>query len=83
MTPLVLKIGGSLAESGRLRAILRLVIRARRRVVIVPGGGPFADAVRSTQASLGFSDAAAHEMALLAMHQMAGVMIALEPLRAS
>lgn len=79
MTPLVLKLGGSLAESGRLRAALALVKRARRPVVVVPGGGPFADAVRDIQAALRFSDQAAHDMALLAMHQMAEAMVALEP----
>lgn len=79
MTPLVLKLGGSLAESGRLRAVLSLVERARRPVVVVPGGGPFADAVRDAQAGLGFSDAAAHHMALLAMHQMAAAMTGLAP----
>jgi len=79
VTPVVLKLGGSLAESGRLRRLLGFVSRARRRVVVVPGGGVFADAVRETQSALGFSDAAAHDMALLAMHQMADAMIALEP----
>lgn len=79
MTALVLKLGGSLAESGRLRAVLALVRRAHRPVVVVPGGGPFADAVRQSQADLGFSDAAAHDMAILAMHQMAQTMIAIEP----
>lgn len=79
MTPVVLKLGGSLAESGRLRKLLALVGRARRPVVVVPGGGAFADAVRETQRTLGFSDEAAHDMALLAMHQMADAMIALEP----
>lgn len=79
MIPLVLKLGGSLAESGRLRTVLALVRRARRRVVIVPGGGPFADAVRETQGALGFSDETAHAMALMAMHQMADAMMALEP----
>lgn len=79
MTPVVLKLGGSLAESGRLRTLLALVSRARRPVVVVPGGGPFADAVRDMQSALGFSDEAAHDMAILAMHQMADAMIALEP----
>jgi aspartokinase-like uncharacterized kinase len=79
VTPVVLKLGGSLAESGRLRRLLALVSRARRPVVVVPGGGAFADAVRETQKALGFSDEAAHDMALLAMHQMADAMIALEP----
>jgi aspartokinase-like uncharacterized kinase len=79
VTPVVLKLGGSLAESGRLRSLLALVGRARRPVVVVPGGGPFADAVRDMQSALGFSDEAAHDMAILAMHQMADAMIALSP----
>ncbi|MGE0023704.1 MAG: uridylate kinase [Hyphomicrobium sp.] len=79
MTPLVLKLGGSLAESQRLRAALHLVARARRPVVVVPGGGIFADAVRASQAALGFDDGTAHAMALLAMHQMATAMTAIEP----
>jgi aspartokinase-like uncharacterized kinase len=79
VTPVVLKLGGSLAESGRLRALLAIIRRARRAVVVVPGGGPFADAVRETQSVLRFSDEAAHEMALLAMHQMAQAMAAIEP----
>lgn len=35
--------------------------------MVVPGGGPFADCVRAEQGRLGFGDAAAHRMALLAM----------------
>lgn len=38
-------------------------------MIIVPGGGPFADAVRLAQKRLKFSDAVAHHMALLAMEQ--------------
>ena len=34
-------------------------------MIVVPGGGPFADAVRASQAEIGFDDAAAHEMAML------------------
>ena len=37
--------------------------------MIVPGGGPFADAVRAAQPRMGFDDTAAHHMALLAMEQ--------------
>jgi len=77
--PIVVKIGGSLAETGRLKAILDIVAGARRPVVAVPGGGPFADAARAAQPRIGYSDKAAHEMALLAMHQMARAMADLEP----
>ena len=34
-------------------------------LILVPGGGPFADAVRAAQAAMGFDDAVAHRMALL------------------
>jgi 5-(aminomethyl)-3-furanmethanol phosphate kinase len=81
MSPIVVKIGGSLAETGRLVDIVELVSRARRPTVIVPGGGSFADAVREAQASLGISDRAAHEMAILAMQQMALAIVALQPKR--
>jgi aspartokinase-like uncharacterized kinase len=77
--PFVVKIGGSLAETGRLKEILGIVARAQRPTVIVPGGGPFADAVRNVQAELGFSDKAAHYMAILAMHQTALLMREIAP----
>jgi len=48
-------------------------------VVIVPGGGAFADAVRDAQAAFHFSDAVAHQMALLAMHQTGLMLAALHP----
>ncbi len=41
------------------------------RIVIVPGGGGFADQVRSLQAYWHFNDSVAHEMAILAMQNMA------------
>jgi hypothetical protein len=59
----------------RLGPILDIVANARAPVVIVPGGGAFADAVRRAQADFGFSDAVAHRMAILAMHQT-GLMLA-------
>ena len=41
------------------------------KIVLVPGGGVFADQVRSQQLQWKFNDEIAHQMALLAMHQMA------------
>ncbi len=75
----MVKLGGSLAESKRLERILALVASARVPIVIVPGGGAFADAVRDAQAQYGFSDASAHRMALLAMHQTGLMMAAMQP----
>lgn len=77
----VVKVGGSLiADASRLRAVLgALADGSEGPVVIVPGGGLFAEAVRSTQASLGYSDALAHRLALDAMGRMAEVFAEIEP----
>jgi aspartokinase-like uncharacterized kinase len=75
-----LKIGGSLAEGGDLRSWLTLAAdHGERAIVIVPGGGPFAEQVRQAQRSLGFGDGPAHRMALLAMEQYAIAMAGMEP----
>ncbi len=79
MTPLVVKLGGSLMGTDRLQIVLDLIRRSSKNIVIVPGGGGFADAVRDSQRRHGLSDAVAHRMALLAMHQMAEVIISCEP----
>lgn len=73
--PLVVKVGGSLAESGRLAATLDQIANARRPVVVVAGGGAFADKVRDLQHALKFDDATAHRLAMLGMHQMAEVFV--------
>lgn len=74
---LVVKVGGSLLESGRLGSALGVIAKARRGLVVVPGGGPFADTVRAAQAARGFDDTTAHRKALLAMERMAQVMAAM------
>lgn len=76
---IVVKLGGSLGEGSELKRWARIVARASRPVVVVPGGGAFADAVRQMQGRHRFCDAAAHRMAILAMHQTALMLIALEP----
>src|SRR5579871_3085941 len=67
--PTVVKLGGSFAFSPRLRDWIAAIAACAGRVVVVPGGGPFADAVRAAQAPMGFDDRAAHRMGLLAMEQ--------------
>ncbi len=68
----IVKLGGSLAESGTLRSWLGLLEKyGGGRCVVVPGGGLFADAVREAQLQHGFSELAAHRMAILAMEQYA------------
>ncbi len=65
----VVKLGGSHALSPLLPGWLRAIGHAGGRVVVVPGGGPFADAVRAAQPAMRFDDDAAHDMALMAMAQ--------------
>lgn len=75
--PLVVKVGGSLAESGRLGAALATIAEARIPVVVVPGGGAFADSIRNLQPMMQFSDSVAHRLAMLGMRQMAEFIISL------
>jgi 5-(aminomethyl)-3-furanmethanol phosphate kinase len=67
--PLIVKLGGSHAFATHLKDWLGAIAEGAGRVVIVPGGGPFADAVRAAQPQIGFDDRAAHHMSLLAMEQ--------------
>lgn len=66
----IVKLGGSLAETADLQSWLGvLACFGGGRVIIVPGGGPFADQVRRSQDQWTFNDRTAHRMALLAMDQ--------------
>ena len=65
----VIKLGGSHAFAPHLKDWIEAIGACAGRIVVVPGGGPFADAVRDAQARMGFDDGAAHHMALLAMEQ--------------
>jgi (4-(4-[2-(gamma-L-glutamylamino)ethyl]phenoxymethyl)furan-2-yl)methanamine synthase len=76
---LVVKIGGGvLAQAECFGAVLSAVADAsrERRVLVVPGGGPFADAVRAVDSRLRLSDDTAHWMAVLAMDQYAHLIAA-------
>lgn len=77
---LVVKLGGSLLGTPELQIWLDILAReGDGRVVIVPGGGVFADAVRVAQKVGNFNDATAHHAALLAMDQFGLVMEGLQP----
>ncbi len=65
LSPLVVKVGGSLFD--RVVPLLDLFREAGRPVLIVPGGGKFADLVRR----LDVSEDAAHWMAIAGMEQFA------------
>jgi 5-(aminomethyl)-3-furanmethanol phosphate kinase len=69
VVPTVVKVGGSYAFSSALKSWIDAVAACAGRVVVVPGGGPFAETVRIAQPKMGFDDRAAHAMALLAMEQ--------------
>lgn len=76
----VVKLGGSLLGTPELKSWLDVFAKhGDGRVVIVPGGGIYADAVRDAQKIAGFSDEAAHHLALLAMEQYGLTMEALQP----
>ncbi|MEJ2434100.1 MAG: hypothetical protein P8Y53_13415 [Pseudolabrys sp.] len=75
----VVKLGGSQSGSAHLRGWLKALAECGGRVVVVPGGGPFADAVRMAQLKMGLGDAVAHHMALLAMEQYGRALASLAP----
>jgi aspartokinase-like uncharacterized kinase len=75
----VVKLGGSHANGPHIKDWLAAIAAGERAIVIVPGGGPFADAVRSAQASMGYDDSAAHAMALWAMAQFGRALQSLNP----
>jgi aspartokinase-like uncharacterized kinase len=78
---IVIKLGGSLSRSDCLVNCLNKVEKnyQGRAVVIVPGGGAFADQVRLAQQQWQFDDQTAHHMAILAMQQMALMINGLKP----
>ena len=65
----IVKLGGSLAHTPHCVAWLDVLTAWGGPLILVPGGGPFADGVRAAQAAMRFDDATAHRMALLAMEQ--------------
>jgi aspartokinase-like uncharacterized kinase len=75
----VVKVGGGLLRDEGLEGLRRACaeateIAAHRPVLVVPGGGPFADAVRAVDEQVGLDDATAHALALRAMDQL-GVLL--------
>jgi aspartokinase-like uncharacterized kinase len=74
----VVKLGGALlAHAEHYEAALAAISAAAgTRLLVVPGGGPFADAVRQVDRRLRLSDDAAHWMAVLAMDQHAHLIAA-------
>ncbi len=80
--PLVVKIGGGLLRGGSVTTVLeacREVAAMPDPVLVVPGGGPFADAVRAADIQVGLPAAVAHAMALAAMDQFGAILAELLP----
>jgi 5-(aminomethyl)-3-furanmethanol phosphate kinase len=76
---IVVKLGGSLAGDPSLAHWLHeLALNGSTKFVVVPGGGPFADAVRAAQGRWGFSDEVAHAMAIGAMDQFGRMLCGIE-----
>lgn len=74
MRLVAIKVGGGLlGQPGALDRACAAIAAARAEapLVVLPGGGPFADAVRAFDATHGLGDAAAHWMAILGMDQYA------------
>ena len=82
--PLVVKIGGGLLQAEGLDGLRRgcaevLELARDRPVLVVPGGGPFADAVRDLDARVGLDDEVAHVLALRAMDQLGVLLVPMLP----
>lgn len=77
----VLKLGGSLGRGPGLTGLAVALGELARdhRLLVVPGGGAFADAVREHYHRYDLGETAAHRMALLAMDQYGYLLAELVP----
>ncbi|MDA9690205.1 hypothetical protein N9V13_07350 [Betaproteobacteria bacterium] len=68
---ILIKLGGSLLNSGFMKIWIKFITdHLKGRAIIVPGGGLFADHIRSVQKNYKLEDDIAHDMALYSMSQM-------------
>jgi len=81
MIDVVLKIGGRLGRGEKLEALCQSLtnLGRRHRILVVPGGGAFADTVRDYDARYQLSSSASHWMAVLAMDQFGHLLSELIP----
>ncbi|HEV2751192.1 MAG TPA: hypothetical protein VGV12_11780 [Gemmatimonadales bacterium] len=78
----VVKVGGGLlGKAGAFELVIEALtaFAPRRRLAVVPGGGPFADAVRQMFRRIKIGEDAAHWMAVLGMDQYAHALAARLP----
>ena len=78
---IVIKLGGSAYQHPCLPTWLTQLqhLSLTVPIILVPGGGPFADAVRQAQSDLRFDDPTAHRMAIIAMRQFGLALLNLSP----
>jgi aspartokinase-like uncharacterized kinase len=78
----VVKVGGGLlSKAGAFELVIEALtaFSAGRRLLVLPGGGPFADAVRQMFRRIKIGEDAAHWMAVLGMDQYAHALAARLP----
>ena len=76
----IVKFGGSLMENCDLESLVHeLVDHGAGKVVLVPGGGIFADQVRYLQNELKFDDLTSHRMCLRAMELYGTLLASMDP----
>lgn len=80
MNKWVIKIGGSLYDSEHLvKWLSNISICSQKQIVIVPGGGPFADQVRYADEKFNLKELHSHHMAVMAMQQYGTLLASLCP----
>ncbi len=76
----VIKIGGSLYNSKQLVSWLNAINKCSdKKIIVVPGGGPFADQVRRADEKYSLNQDHAHHMAVMAMQQFSHLLASLCP----
>jgi len=81
MIEAVIKVGGSLGQSPELPDLMRGLaeIGHKHKILVVPGGGAFVDAIRDYDRRFGLDQDACHWMAILAMDQYGYLISSLIP----
>ena len=64
---IVIKIGGSLLNSTKLKKFLKIIVEQQKKCIVIPGGGIFSDTVRKEQKKIKFDDLTAHNLGVLSM----------------
>jgi aspartokinase-like uncharacterized kinase len=77
----VVKVGGGLGRDDALKGLCTALgaLGERHPLLVVPGGGDFADAVRDADRRFGLSAEASHRMAILGMEQFGWLLSELIP----